>query len=174
MKRWIRLAVLSLIFVLAAGGIKAGAITIGELLGWESSGDDQPEAEDYYETLEVEEDGYYDTKDEVCAYLVRFHCLPPNYMKKKEARQRGWESGALDRVLVGRSIGGDVFGNYEEVLPDVDGRIYHECDIGTVGKGGRGACRIVYSGDDDNGDWNIYYTDDHYETFELLWGSDDE
>lgn len=127
---------------------------------------------DYYETLELDEDAAYDTKDEVCAYLVQFHQLPTNYMTKKEARYEGWEGGALCQVIPGKCIGGDVFGNYEETLPVIDGRVYHECDIDTIGSTKRGAKRIIYSGDDDNGEWNIYYTDDHYETFTLLWGKD--
>jgi Guanyl-specific ribonuclease Sa len=61
-------------------------------------------------------------------------------------------------------IGGDVFGNYEGVLPDY-GK-YHECDIDTKGKK-RGKKRIVYSDDG-----RIYYSDDHYESFELLYGEE--
>ena len=139
--------------------------------------DDQDDAEEgsaeYYETLDVEEGESYDTKDEVCAYLVQYHELPPNYMTKKEARKKGWESGALHFVIDGMCIGGDVFGNYDENLPEVDGRTYHECDIDTLNWNSRGSRRIVYSGDDDNGDWNIYYTGDHYETFTLLYGDDE-
>ena len=63
-----------------------------------------------------------------------------------------------------QSIGGDYFGNYEGVLPK--GKEYHECDIDTDG-GYRGAKRIVFSDDG-----CIYYTEDHYETFELLYGEE--
>ncbi len=131
------------------------------------------EDSDYYETLSVEEGETYDTADEVCAYLVLYQELPENYMTKKEARNLGWEGGALNRTVSGKCIGGDVFGNYEQILPEKEDRIYHECDIDTLNSSGRGAERIVYSGDDDSGEWNIYYTDDHYETFVLLWGEDD-
>ena len=44
---------------------------------------------------------------------------------------------------------------------------YHECDIDTIGESSRGAKRLVY-GDDGR----IYYTEDHYETFELLYGEE--
>ena len=196
MKRRLQLAVLVLALVLAAGGIHAGATTIGELLGWNTSeessdsskasdtedksgkkkgSDDSRNAKDnsdYYKNLEIDEDASYDTKDEVCAYLVQFHRLPSNYMTKKQARKEGWERGPLHQTIPGRCIGGDVFGNYQEILPEKDGRMYHECDIDTLTSESRGPKRIIYSGDDDNGDWNIYYTDDHYETFELLWGDD--
>lgn len=83
-------------------------------------------------------------------------------MTKKEARMHGWESGALSKILPGKSIGGDRYGNYEEVLP-VD-EIYYECDIDTEGKTSRGKKRIVYSKDGD-----IWYTEDHYDTFKLLY-----
>ena len=46
------------------------------------------DTDDYYMNLDVSEDGVYDTKDEVCAYLVQFHKLPSNYMTKKEARKK--------------------------------------------------------------------------------------
>lgn len=82
-------------------------------------------------------------------------------MTKKEARMLGWESGALSKILPGKSIGGDRYGNYEEVLP-VD-EIYYERDIDT-GKTSRGKKRIVYSKDGD-----IWYTEDHYDTFKLLY-----
>ena len=41
-----------------------------------------------------------------------------------------------------------------------------ECDINTLGASSRGAQRIVFSNDG-----LIYYTDDHYESFELLYGA---
>ena len=113
------------------------------------------------------------TKDEVALYIHVYGKLPENFMTKKEARKRGWEGGALNRVVSGMCIGGDVFGNYEGILPEIRGREYHECDIDTLHASSRGAKRIIYSGDDDNGGWNVYYTEDHYETFTLLWGEDD-
>ena len=80
----------------------------------------------------------------------------------------GWVSseGNLGVVAPGKSIGGDYFGNYEGNLPEKEGREYHECDIDSDG-GYRGAKRIVYSNDG-----LIYYTEDHYETFELLYGEE--
>ena len=64
-------------------------------------------------------------------------------------------------------IGGDRFGNYEGLLPDAPGREYHECDIDTLHAASRGAKRIVYSNDG-----LIYYTEDHYESFILLYGEE--
>ena len=67
---------------------------------------------------------------------------------------------ALEKYAPGMCIGGDPFGNYEGILPDGH---YHECDINTLGEK-RGPERLVYSDDG-----RIYYTADHYETFELLY-----
>lgn len=119
--------------------------------------------------LTVEEDGTYTSKEEVALYLYQFGHLPENFVTKKEAKALGWVSseGNLGKVAPGKSIGGDYFGNYEEILPAKKGREYHECDIDSTG-GYRGAKRIIYSDDG-----LIYYTEDHYETFELLYGEDE-
>ena len=84
---------------------------------------------------------------------------------KKEAKALGWEGGSLEPYAPGMCIGGDRFGNYEGLLPEED--TYTECDIDTLGAKSRGAKRIVFSDDGD-----IYYTEDHYETFELLYGEE--
>ena len=51
-------------------------------------------------------------------------------------------------------------------MPEKSGRQYFECDIGTLRKDSRGARRIVYSNDG-----LIFYTDDHYGSFQLLYGA---
>lgn len=107
-----------------------------------------------------------DSADAVAAYIHANGCLPDFYMTKNEARDRyGWEGGALDNYAPGMCIGGDRFHNYEGQLPDAQGRYYTECDIDTIGNSARGAKRIVFSNDG-----LIFYTEDHYETFELLYG----
>lgn len=118
--------------------------------------------------LAVDEDGYYNTRDEVAAYIHLYGHLPGNYITKNEARDLGWDSssGNLWEVADGMSIGGDKFGNYEGLLPDAPGRKWKECDIGYEG-GYRGSERILYSSDG-----LIYYTDDHYETFTWLYGEE--
>ena len=110
----------------------------------------------------IDENGIYDQKDDVALYLITYEHLPSNYMTKDEARKYGWEGGALSQVMEDKCIGGDVFGNYEGILPEED--TYYECDIDTLGKTSRGAERIVWSDD-----FDVYYTEDHYETFELLY-----
>ncbi len=104
-------------------------------------------------------------RDGVAAYLIENGRLPDYYITKAEARKLGWTGGSLARYAPGKLIGGDRFGNYEELLPHARGRSYYECDIGTWGADSRGARRIVYSNDG-----LIYYTDDHYESFTLLHG----
>lgn len=107
----------------------------------------------------------YSTKEDVAAYLNEFGELPPNYLTKKEAETLGWDNseGNLWEVTDQMSIGGDRFGNYEELLPEAKGRVYYEADISYDG-GFRGAERIVFSNDG-----LIFYTGDHYETFEQLY-----
>lgn len=107
--------------------------------------------------------GSYSSKEDVALYIHTYGELPLNYMTKKQARDLGWEGGSLEPVAPGMCIGGDHFGNYEGLLPE--DREYTECDIDTLGKDSRGAKRIVFSDDG-----LIYYTEDHYESFELLYG----
>jgi len=114
---------------------------------------------------ELPEDGSYTTKEDVALYLHLYGHLPENFITKKEAGELGWSGGGLEDYAPGKCIGGDRFGNYEGLLPEKDGRSYKECDIDTLGADSRGPKRIVFSNDG-----LIYYTADHYETFELLYG----
>lgn len=121
------------------------------------------------ETLEdISEDGYYTSKEDVSLYIHTYSKLPDNYITKKEATNLGWESskGNLWDVTDQMSIGGDRFGNREGKLPTLEGRQYYECDINYEG-GYREAERIVYSNDG-----LIYYTEDHYDSFILLYGDE--
>ena len=107
--------------------------------------------------------GSYTSKEDVALYIHTYGDLPLNFMTKKQAKDLGWEGGSLEPAAPGMCIGGDWFGNYEGLLPE--DREYTECDIDTLGKDSRGAKRIVFSDDG-----LIYYTEDHYESFELLYG----
>ena len=111
----------------------------------------------------VTEDGWYSTPEEVALYIHTYGDLPDNFITKKEAEQLGWDSkkGNLWDVAEGMSIGGDHFGNYEGLLPEEDS--YTECDVNYNG-GYRGSERIIFSDDGD-----IYYTGDHYKSFEQLY-----
>ncbi len=116
------------------------------------------------ETPELDRDGVYTSKEDVALYLYLYGELPDNFITKKEARKLGWEGGSLEPYAPGKCIGGDRFGNYEGILPEASGRTYKECDIDTLYASSRGAKRIVYSSDG-----LIYYTEDHYASFELIY-----
>ena len=115
----------------------------------------------------IQQDKYYYDKENVALYIHTFNHLPDNYITKQQAREVGWTGGSVEKYLPDMAIGGDEFSNFEENLPIKNGRIYYECDIDTHNKDSRGAKRIVFSNDG-----LIYYTDDHYETFELLYGEE--
>ena len=115
----------------------------------------------------LDEDGWYYNKEDVALYIYTYGKLPENFITKNEAKALGWSGGSVERYKEGAAIGGDSFGNREGVLPKASGRKYYECDIDTNGRSSRGAKRIVFSNDG-----LIYYTDDHYESFTLLYGEE--
>lgn len=166
MKKYLKNILLSVVFILA---MLVGCVGPVEDLG-DSDITDLPIVDQSSdETLpSVEEDGEYTSKEEVAEYIYLYGHLPSNYITKKEAKALGWDSkkGNLGEVAPGKSIGGDYFGNYEGLLPEVEGRDYYECDIDSDG-GYRNEKRIIFSDDG-----LIYYTGDHYESFELLYGEE--
>jgi len=113
------------------------------------------------------EDGSYTSKEDVALYIHLYGHLPDNFITKRDAEALGWSGGSLEPYAPGKCIGGSRFGNYEGLLPSADGRRWTECDIDTLGASGRGAKRIVFSNDG-----LIYYTGDHYKSFELLYGEE--
>jgi len=119
------------------------------------------------ETPALPEDGSYTSRDDVALYLHLYGHLPGNFITKKQAEALGWSGGSLERYAPGKCIGGSRFGNYEGLLPNAEGRRWTECDVDTLGADSRGAKRIVFSNDG-----LIYYTEDHYRTFELLYGEE--
>ena len=127
---------------------------------------DVPETEPPTLAPAVSEDGWYNSKEDVALYIHLYGHLPDNYVTKKEAQDLGWSGGSVERYAgEGTAIGGSYFGNYEGLLPEEAGRSYTECDIDTVGNSSRGAKRIIFSNDG-----LVYYTEDHYESFVLLYG----
>ena len=110
----------------------------------------------------IDKNGEYDSPELVALYIHTYGSLPKNYITKAAAKELGWDSskGNLWDVAPGMSIGGDRFGNYEGLLPDGD---YRECDVNYSG-GFRGSERLIYGGDG-----SVYYTADHYESFEQLY-----
>ena len=187
---------LCIVAAVAIIGLATGTLTFGDIVG-PLSGDEAPEmaAEEVAENVEsterhdgdlvplvdetqakheqqeqglqqlIDENGSYTSKEDVALYIHTYGHLPSNFITKSEARELGWDGGSVEDYAPGCSIGGDRFGNYEGILPE--GKKYTECDIDTLGRSSRGARRIVFSNDG-----CIYYTDDHYETFELLYGEE--
>ena len=142
-----------------AGRALQTAADLAELLEDEAS----PPPESAGDALD--EDGVYTSKEDLALYIHLYGHLPANFITKDEARDAGWQGGSLEKYCPGKCIGGDRFGNREGLLPSARGRIWWECDINTLGARSRGAERLVYSNDG-----LIYYTGDHYESFELLYG----
>ena len=178
MKKWMHslLGLLLAVALTACGSNLDGIVTEQPTQGYEtedveavaeaaedSAAVDETDAAD----VAITEDGTYTSKDEVALYIHTYGHLPDNFITKKEAEKLGWQGGSLEPYAPGKSIGGSRFGNYEGLLPEKDGRTYTECDIDTLGASRRGAKRIVFSNDG-----LIYYTGDHYETFELLYGEE--
>ena len=103
-------------------------------------------------TATIDEDGIYDSKEEVGLYIHIYGKLPKNYVTKSQYNK--------DKYLC---VGGDRFYNKEGRLPS--GETYYECDIDTYGSTSRGAKRLVWTKSG-----IVYYTGDHYETFTQLYG----
>ncbi|MBR6080278.1 MAG: hypothetical protein IKP60_08990 [Treponema sp.] len=120
----------------------------------------------YAQNSVLPEDASFYSKDDVALYIHTYGKLPKNFIKKSEWEKLGTDSNPYNQSD-GLVIGGDRFYNREGLLPKKSGRSYTECDIDTLNKKSRGAKRIVFSNDG-----LIYYTADHYESFELLYGEE--
>ena len=143
--------------------VVVGVLLAGILIGKESGGNHTSQEESAASHTSQEEGAdSYTSKEEVARYIHTNGRLPDNFITKKEAEKLGWDSeaGNLWEVAPGKSIGGDRFGNYEGLLPDGN---YKECDINYEG-GYRGPERLVFSDDG-----RVYYTPDHYKSFEQLY-----
>ena len=167
----------ALLLITYAAGCGSGALS--ELYGYLSNESDgtaaaspvseavQPPTGDMPGDAGLDERGSYYSMEDVRDYLIQYKHLPDNFITKDEARALGWEGGSVEEYAPGCAIGGDRFMNREGLLPKKSGREYIECDIDTNGQRSRGAKRIVFSTDG-----LIYYTDDHYESFKLLYGEE--
>lgn len=107
----------------------------------------------------------YSDPYEVALYLHCFEELPSNYITKNDAKKLGWVSrdGNLWKVAYGKSIGGDRFYTRDDQIPEIVKMDCWECDVNYEG-GFRDSERLVFSEDG-----RIYYTNDHYKTFSLLY-----
>ena len=162
MKKNLRLLIAAFAILLTFAGCgNVASSQVSSQVSSQTSFQSSSQASSVEKSISLDEHGTYDSAQDVADYLLYYHKLPENYMTKNEARKMGWESGALNRVVPGKCIGGDVYSNFEGTLPK--NATYHECDIDTLKAKTRGAKRIVWSDD-----FKIYYTMDHYETFELI------
>lgn len=125
---------------------------------------DAPTQESRVETHAHESITELTRQDRVIRYLQQQQHLPPYYIKKATARQRGWqpEKGNLCDVLPGKAIGGDRFFNRENQLPNSQGRTWFEADV-NYRCGRRGSERLLYSSDG-----LIYLSRDHYRHLERV------
>ena len=170
MRRFTRLtgALLALLLVFSVlSGCGGAAPDVPSCVAAPAADAVSPGESDMSSPAALDEGGEYTSAEDVALYLHLYAHLPQNFITKKDARALGWNGGGLDDYADGKCIGGDRFGNYEGLLPDAPGREYHECDIDTLHAASRGAKRIVYSNDG-----LIYYTEDHYESFILLYGEE--
>lgn len=158
--------ILAVLFVISGGDLQ----NIFPNLDGEtpSQVESQPIDSEQNELGRLDYGGEYSSKEQVSSYINLYGELPKNYITKSKARELGWDAskGNLFEVTDEMSIGGDRFFNREGLLPDKAGRKYFEADIDYSG-GARGAKRIVYSNDG-----LVYYTGDHYDSFEKLYGEE--
>lgn len=95
------------------------------------------------------------------AWLMYRGRLPDNYITKEEALKAGWKPALhnLSKVCPGKLIGGVVYYNKQEKLPDKIGRVWYEADFDYITEY-RGENRILYSNDG-----LIFVSYDHAKTF---------
>ena len=93
--------------------------------------------------------------------------LPSNYITKSVAISNGWKPGkALNNFVPGAQIGGDIYLNKTQILPNSYGRIWYEADVGltnTMSRAKQPGKRLIYSNDG-----IMYVTSDHYNTFQYI------
>ncbi len=94
-------------------------------------------------------------------FLKIYGRLPENYLSKTEAEAKGWNNkkGNLHELAPNSSIGGMLYRNTNNKLPNKPFRIWYEADINYLG-GFRNKQRILYSNDG-----LLFITYDHYKTF---------
>lgn len=86
--------------------------------------------------------------------------LPDYYVTQNRAKECGWKpKKSPSNFIPGKMIGGDVYNNDDNRLPDDVGRIWYEADI-NYRNGHRNDQRIVWSNDG-----LVFVSYDHYKTF---------
>ena len=130
---------------------------------------------------EIYKCGSYIMLEEVAAYVFAFGTYPANHSANKKEKPSSSPWGKYLRVNHTNFTGDTSKYPYEPELPNITGcggdLYYYEMDIGTAGYNNgssisRGACRIVYTRKDLDGDGVIeidetylFYTQNHYHDF---------
>lgn len=130
---------------------------------------------------EIYKCGSYIMLEEVAAYVFAFGTYPTNHSANKKEKPSSSPWGKYLRVNHTNFTGDTSKYPYEPELPNITGcggdLYYYEMDIGTTGYNNgssisRGACRIVYTRKDLDGDGVIevnetylFYTQNHYHDF---------
>ena len=95
------------------------------------------------------------------AWIMYRGKLPDCYITKAHAIKLGWKSkkANLAEVAPGKMIGGDLYKNIPEILPQIVGREWYEADL-DYDSGFRNNKRLLYSNDG-----LIFVSYDHEQTF---------
>lgn len=119
------------------------------------------------ETPAIDEDGVYTSKVDVALYLHTYGHLPSNFHTKKEAEKLGWSAGLSSRMPPANASAAAISETMRAFSPKRTAEATPSVTSTRWAPTKRGAKRIVFSNDG-----LIYYTEDHYETFELLYGEE--
>lgn len=119
------------------------------------------------ETAQIDEDGSYTTKDDVALYIHTYGHLPDNFITKKDAQALGWRAGRSSPTHRASALAAAGSATTKVSCPRRTDAPTPNATSTRLGADSRGAKRIVFSNDG-----LIYYTEDHYKSFELLYGEE--
>ena len=116
----------------------------------------------YYEDIEQKPVGSISKLGDLApdVYLKKYGRLPDYYITKEEAKGKyGWIQGknTIAGKAPGKMIGGDIFENKYNILPNKEGRIWYECDV-DYESGRRNTKRLYFSNDA-----LMFYSESHNE-----------
>lgn len=118
--------------------------------------------------IRVYENRDYDTKEEVALYIYKYKKIPRNFVTKDYVNSV-LNMAPKEAISRGYNIGGDNFESRGAITNYTSLKYLHECDIyknrDVASVDGRGTNRLVYN---QYGNPKVYYTDDHYQTFQYL------
>lgn len=101
--------------------------------------------------------------------IIETGLAPPCYLRKDEAKARGWRPGEdLCSVDTGIAIGAYPFENREGRLPRMYEGMYRIVDL-DYACGKRNARRLIYV-EGQPGEWLIWVTLDHYKSYTMVPG----